>query len=155
METSVSYRPIDLIAMARTLWGEARGEPREGQIAIAWVIRNRLENPGWWSRNQGDGIPDDTIEAVCRDPAQFSCWWDAQAPRVRTRLAESLGPLIELARAVLNGTEPDPTGGADHYHTIARPEYAETWPPKWAVGQAGVTVGRHLFYRLGLDGRGA
>jgi len=149
MAAAVPYRPIDLITLARTLWGEARGEPREGQIAIAWVIRNRLEHPGWWSRQRGDDIPDDTIEAVCRDPAQFSCWWDAQAPLVRTR---SLGPQIELARAVLGGLEPDPTGGADHYHTIARPEAAATWPPKWAVGHPGVTIGRHLFYRLGLLG---
>ncbi|MDG4595508.1 MAG: cell wall hydrolase [Candidatus Contendobacter sp.] len=147
-----AYRPADLIALARTLWGEARGEPREGQIAIAWCIRNRAENPGWWSRQQGDGIPDDTIEAVCRDPAQFACWWDAQAPKVRTRSAESLAPFVDLAREVLDGTTPDPTGGADHYHTIARPAYAKFWPPLWAAGHRGVAIGSHLFYRLGLGG---
>lgn len=148
----LTYRPVDLITLARTLWGEARGEPRAGQIAVAWVIRNRVENPGWWSRQQGDGIPDDTVEAVCRDPAQFSCWWDAQAPRVRSRSAESLAAFIEVARGVLDGVTPDPTAGADHYHTIARPEYAMVWPPKWARGREGVTVGRHIFYRLGLSG---
>lgn len=153
--SAILYRPIDLVTLARTLWGEARAEPRDGQVAIAWVVRNRLAQPGWWSRQQGDDIPDDTIEAVCRDPAQFTCWWDAQAPKVRSRSAESLGPFLAVARAVLDGTEPDPTGGADHYHTIARPEYARTWPPAWAAGKTGVTLGRHLFYRLGLSGRRA
>ncbi len=152
MPAALSYRPIDLITLARTLWGEARGERREGQVAVAWVIRNRVENPGWWSRQQGDDILDDTVEAVCRDPAQFACWWDAQAPKVRTRSAESLAPFFEIARGVLDGATPDPTGGADHYHTIARPEYASIWPPNWAAEASGVTIGRHVFYRLGLDG---
>ena len=29
--------------LARTLWGEARGEELIGQIAVAWTIRNRVE----------------------------------------------------------------------------------------------------------------
>ena len=29
--------------LARTLWGEARGEGVAGQIAVAWSIRNRVE----------------------------------------------------------------------------------------------------------------
>ena len=28
--------------LARTLWGEARGEGLDGQIAVAWTIRNRV-----------------------------------------------------------------------------------------------------------------
>ncbi|MBK8184730.1 MAG: hypothetical protein IPK63_18385 [Candidatus Competibacteraceae bacterium] len=45
--------------MALTVWAEALwGELRMGQRAVAWVIRNRYENPGWWSRNR-DGIQDD------------------------------------------------------------------------------------------------
>lgn len=146
------YRPVDLVTLARTLWGEARGEPVEGQIAIAWVVKNRVNNPGWWSRQKGDGIVDDTIESVCLDPNQFSCWWDSQAPKVRSRSIESLGPFMVAAQAVLDGLEPDPTGGADHYHTIARPEGVRVWPPKWAQGKAGKTIGRHIFYRIGLGG---
>lgn len=152
--TKLAYRPADLLALARTLWGEARSEGRPGMIAVAWVIRNRLARPGWWSRQQGDGIPDDTVEAVCRDPAQFSCWWDAQASKVRSRSVEALGLAWPVALAVLEGDEPDPTGGADHYHTVARPAGVREWPPAWAKGQRGVTIGRHVFYRLGLSGRG-
>ena len=144
------YRSQDVLVLARTLWGECRGELREGKIAVAWVIRNRATNPGWWSRQRGDGIPDDTIEAVCLDPHQFSCWWDGQAKRVRSSTLAQLGTLYELAEAVLNDQIPDPTNGADHYHTILRPEGVKTWPPVWAQKKVGKRIGSHLFYRLGL-----
>lgn len=144
------FRDADVLALARTLWGEARGESRMGQIAVAWVIRNRAENPGWWSR-QRDGIPDDTIEAVCMEPNQFTCWWDTQLVKVRTRTKAQLGTLMDVARGVLNDEIPDPTGGADHYHTILRPSYERSWPPSWAKGRVGVTIGSHIFYRIGLS----
>jgi len=58
--------------LARTLWGEMRGEGVAGQIAVAWSIRNRVEmdlhndgKPDWW----GEGYA-----GVCRKPYQFSCW---------------------------------------------------------------------------------
>lgn len=37
--------------LARTLWGEARGESLSGQIAVAWTIRNRVndgKDKSWW-----------------------------------------------------------------------------------------------------------
>lgn len=145
----MNYRPEDVLAMARTLFGECRGESLNGQIAVAWVIRNRAEHPGWWSRNR-DGIPDDTIEAVCLEPHQFSCWWDAQALKVRTVTVAKLKLFILLAQDILADRIPDPTDGADHYHTILRPEYAKVWPPKWAQGRTGKTIGSHVFYRIGL-----
>lgn len=48
--------------MALTMYGEARGEPVEGQIAVGWVIKNRAI--AW---NKG-------IIEVCIQPEQFSCW---------------------------------------------------------------------------------
>lgn len=149
----MNIRPEDILAMARTLWGEARGESMNGQIAVAWSIRNRAENPGWWSRKRGDGIPDDTVEAVCLAPAQYSCWWDGQAAKVRSRTKEQLSGLYDLAEKVLSDQIPDPTDGADHYHTIARPGYATRWPPQWAKGRVGITIGRHIFYKIGLTGK--
>ena len=55
----------DLMIMAKTIWGEARGEGRNGQVAVAWVIRNRAEHGGWYGN---------TIRSVCLHPFQFSCW---------------------------------------------------------------------------------
>ena len=39
-------RALDLLA--RTVWGEARGECFRGKLAVAWVARNRAEHPRWW-----------------------------------------------------------------------------------------------------------
>ncbi|MCF4166321.1 cell wall hydrolase [Zavarzinia compransoris] len=155
-----ALRDADRLAMAATLWGEARGEGSAGQVAVAWVIVNRWRQPSWWSRERGDGIPDDTIEAVCRDPWQFTCWSDAQGDRLRaiTLGWSGIAEILSLVDGVLAGRIPDPTGRADHYHTIAAPAYARApgkWPPKWAVGRApSARIGAHLFFALGPAGDG-
>jgi hypothetical protein len=51
--------------MALTLYGEARGEPCEGKIAVGSVILERVEHRDW------DGK---TIPEVCLKPWQFSCF---------------------------------------------------------------------------------
>jgi hypothetical protein len=51
--------------MARTLWGEARGENEVGMSAVASVIMNRVSKGGWWG---------DSIDKVCLKKFQFSCW---------------------------------------------------------------------------------
>ena len=48
---SLNERDVDVLA--RTIWGEARGEGRAGQIAVGWAIRNRVEMD-----LHGDGKPD-------------------------------------------------------------------------------------------------
>ncbi|MGG6879769.1 UNVERIFIED_CONTAM: cell wall hydrolase, partial [Pseudomonas aeruginosa] len=37
----MSISPSALDTLTKTIWGEARGEGREGMIAVAWVILNR------------------------------------------------------------------------------------------------------------------
>lgn len=137
--------PEDLDIMARTLWGEARGEPLAGKVAIAHVINNRFKKPGWWSRNP-DQIQDDTISAVCRDPYQFSCWNDNDPNKSKLLAVKDTDTAFRdclLATAgVLSGNFYDPTNGANHYHT-------KSVAPKWAAGQTPVAyVGNHIFYRL-------
>jgi cell wall hydrolase len=128
-------------AMAATLWGEARGEPREGKVAVAWVIRNRAAQPGWWGTS---------IAGVCTAKAQFTCWWDAQSERVRT-VDESdarFADCLDIARSVIGGEVIDPTRGADHYYADSMPS-----PPKWALGRTPIAViGHHRFFRIGLRG---
>ena len=52
-----------------------------------------------------------------------------------------------LAAEILDDAVPDPTGGADHYHTIARPGWAGQWPPAWARDyRETVRIGGHVFY---------
>jgi hypothetical protein len=148
----MEFSDTDLNAMALTLWGECRGECREGQIAVAWIIRNRWQNPGWWSRQRGDGITDDTITAVCRDPWQFSCWHPSDPQSKKIQSPQTLNnpdvlALRALAADVLAADQKsDPTDGADHYCTksVAR-------NTRWARGRKPVKViGNHQFYKIGL-----
>lgn len=146
---------LDVETMTLTVWAEARSESELGQRAVAWVIRNRLANPGWWSR-QRDGIPDDTIAAVCRDPWQFSCWnpsdpnrWRLDDPKTRERI--DYLAIQNLCLDVLSASyEDDPTQNSDHYCTTAVAPHT-----RWARGRKPVVViGNHQFYKLGLDGKG-
>lgn len=132
--------------LARTLWGEARGEGLAGMIAVAWSIRNRvgtdLHNdglPDWW----GEGY----IE-VCKKPYQFSCWNKGDPNQPFLSGARQI-PFRELAQCrlaadqVIDGKVPDPTSGATHY-------YATTMPsaPKWAAGaKKTLTLGHHIFFK--------
>ncbi len=143
---------FDLKIMALTVWAEARGEPKVGQRAVAWVIRNRFEHPGWWSRAMG--VLANTIAAVCLCPFQFSCWNDNDPNRQRLedQATKRRGDFLDiraLCFEVLH--EPpmnDPTAGADHYCTKAVAPRT-----KWAQRRTPVaTIGNHLFYRIGLQG---
>lgn len=141
---------IDLDTMALTVWAEARGELPPGQKAVAWVIRNRWENPRWWSRQRGDGIPDDTIAAVCRDPYQFSCWnsGDPQSKRLKDPATLNLADVQDIRvlceKVLSESPDDDPTHHADHYCTrfVAH-------KTKWAKTRTPVAkIGSHWFYRI-------
>lgn len=51
-----------LAALARTVWGEARGCTTTEQAAVVWCVLNRVDRPEW---------PDDPLEVV-QQPRQFS-----------------------------------------------------------------------------------
>lgn len=126
--------PVD--TLARTIWGEARGEGRKGMEAVAAVILNRVAKPCWWGR---------TIETVCTKPWQFSCW-NANDPNLAKLLSVTerdpqFKVALEIATLAEAGELPDPTNGATHYHTKAV-------SPKWAEGkQPCAVIGNHLFYK--------
>ena len=134
----------DLKTMALTVYGEARGESFDGQVAVAHVILNRTKVPGktWWG---------DTITEVCRKPYQFSCWNPGDPNAEKLRALEASGDLSDRAlqwclmaciKAIAEKAT-DPTGGADHYHVRGL-------SPKWARGRDPVAeIGHHVFYRLG------
>lgn len=132
----------DIDVLARTLWGEARGEGPAGQVAVAWTIRNRVNdgNPrSWW----GEGYA-----GVCQAPWQFSCWNKNDPNYPYLSGAKQIPPsqyalVMRNAKLVVDGATPDPTGGATHY-------YAKSMKtaPKWTVGaKQTVTIGNHIFFR--------
>lgn len=142
--TAVLLRAGDIEIASRTVWGEARGEGEAGQIAVAWVIRNRAEwsPPAWW------GI---SISGVCQKPFQFSCWNtdDPNAARLAgpTSALEGFSEIFSIVSAVMISGIPDPTGSATHYKVHGIPA---SWDA--AVASRGikpVSIGRHDFYALG------
>lgn len=153
-DCTLNVSDADLDIMALTVWAEARGEGPDGIAAVAWVIRNRFENPGWWSRQRGDGIPDDTIAAVCLDAYQFSCWNSSDPQRSRllnpaTKERSDYKLCRKICLDVLQSPiEDDFVKGADHYCTKAVVRHT-----RWARGRTPVKViGNHQFYHIGLSG---
>lgn len=115
------------LCLALNVYHEARGEPRQGQLAVALATRNRAVE-------EGNGV----CWVVFRY-AQFS--WTMDARKLR-RLPN--GPQWEasqrVAEQVLYGAY-DFTKGATHYHAVKV-------QPRWAgtLERAG-QWGDHVFYR--------
>jgi N-acetylmuramoyl-L-alanine amidase len=127
---------FELVTAAKTVYGEARGEGFEGMVAVAWVIRNRVEQPSWWGQR---------VSEVCLKPWQFSCW-NENDPNSQ-KLAK-LDPGVEhfdkcmLAVAwVFGGLCKDVTQGATHY---INPKHAN--PPWKDKFKETVKIGNHTFY---------
>ncbi|MEQ8237244.1 MAG: cell wall hydrolase, partial [Syntrophomonadaceae bacterium] len=87
----------DLESLARTVYGEARGESFEGQVAVAAVVLNRVES-GQFGSN---------IRAVIFQRNAFTAVNDGQYYMQPNEAS------YEAARAALNGW--DPTNGALYY----------------------------------------
>jgi N-acetylmuramoyl-L-alanine amidase len=120
----------DILIAARTIFGEARGEPYEGQKAVGHVILNRAAKEG-------------SVAGVCLRPKQFSCWNLGDPTRERMVQVTIDDPKFRTAlKAFLDAVEElDWTNGATHYFN---PQLAS---PKWAEGkQPIVVVGRHKFF---------
>lgn len=128
--------------LARTLWGEARGEGAHGMEAVASVIMNRvaLARSGecrWWGS---------TVTEVCLKQAQFSCWLAGDPNRSKLETVTDRDSVfamcLRIARRAVRGQLQDRTSGATHYH-------ADGTYPSWAKGHSPtVRIGHHWFYRL-------
>jgi N-acetylmuramoyl-L-alanine amidase len=159
--SETQQRELDLDTARRTLWAEARGLGVSGMQAVMNVIMNRAARPGWWSRARNPEIQDHTVQAVCRCPAQFSCWLPDD-PNLAKLLAvddadAAFAATRELVEAALVGTLEDLTQGATYYHTITRPRFSKSWPPAWThnpkhpIEECYRDKG-HVFYRDKLKG---
>jgi N-acetylmuramoyl-L-alanine amidase len=128
----------DISVLARTLYGEARGEKLEGMQAVAWVILNRAK--------RGPPRFPDTITGVCKQDKQFSCWNKGDPNAKLCAQVHEGDPYYALAlyaaAGVLTGSVPDPTRGSDHYHTVGMTPY-----PSWSRSmQLQAVIGQHRFY---------
>lgn len=137
--TPAAAQAID--TLARTLYGEARGESVRGREAVAAVVVNRVRHARarggyWWGT---------TVEEVCRKPYQFSCWNESDPNRAVIAAADGDDPMfaccLRIARRAIAGSLRDPTEGATHYHAVGA-------DPLWAVGRTPCArIGRHVFFK--------
>ena len=117
------------IMLALCVWREAQGEPYEGQVAVAHVIRNRMADKRWPK----------TLSGVVLQPKQFSCF-NAGDP-VAARFPAPTDPSWIACCKAACATH-DPSCGANHYHTVSV-------SPKWRTdSKVTARIGRHIFYRL-------
>jgi len=130
----------DIDVLARTIWGEARGEGREGMEAVASVIMNRVEESnGGFATWRGGSVRD-----VCLKPFQFSAWNLGDSNRDKMINVTSSDVLfaeaLDVAKLAVSGLLADPTGGANSYHTVQTTAF-------WAdADKISARVGNHIFY---------
>ncbi|QQG36009.1 MAG: cell wall hydrolase [Micavibrio aeruginosavorus] len=136
------FRELEIDTLARTMWGEARGEGSIGMQTVACVVMNRLaisqqKGKFWWGHSVID---------ICQKPYQFSCW-NRDDPNYRKvlhvdRRDRFFACALALARQGIAGRLADPTGGATHYHAAGAFPY-------WSRAQEPTAViGKHIFYRI-------
>jgi N-acetylmuramoyl-L-alanine amidase len=112
----------DLNLMANAVYGEARGEPYIGQIAVAAVILNRIKSPSF----------PNTISGVIFQPGAFTAVADGQIYMTPNDTAK------RAVQDALNGM--DPSGGCIYYFNPA------TATSKWIWGRPQVKqIGSHVF----------
>ncbi|KHD85788.1 hypothetical protein NG54_07070 [Heyndrickxia ginsengihumi] len=116
------YSQNDIQLLANAVYGEARGEPYEGQVAVAAVILNRVESPSF----------PNTISGVIFEPGAFTAVSDGQI---------WLTPNETAKKAVLDAINGwDPSGNALYYFNPA------TATSKWIWSRPQIKrIGKHIF----------
>ena len=112
----------DLNLLARAIYGEARGEPYTGQVAVAAVILNRVKSSSF----------PNTIAGVIYQSGAFDCVADGQINLTPNQNA------YNAARDALNGW--DPTYGCLFYYN------PRTATSKWMLSRTvKLNIGNHAF----------
>lgn len=119
---SMGLSENDLKIMANAVYGESRGEPFEGQVAVAAVILNRVKSPSF----------PNTPSGVIFQPGAFTAVADGQ---IYLEPNETARKAVQQA---LNGW--DPSGGCLYYFN------PKTATSKWIWSRPQVkTIGQHIF----------
>lgn len=130
----------DADILARTIYGEARGEVDSAKLGVASVVMNRVAN--------GFSYPGglDGVAAVCQARNQFSCW-NANDPNRSVCLAVTASDpvfqrCLQIAAGAIDGTLSDNTAGATYYHDLSIGT-----PARWGNVVQTAAYGRLVFFR--------
>jgi len=127
---------------ALCLYGEVRGEPIEGKIAVASVIINRFGKGNWYGKSLRD---------VILKPKQFSCFNESDPNRKKLEMIaqnfdeylhsyEHLRECYWVAVGFLDCWLTSNVGKSTHYNT-------KSCDPKWDDNMKLVaTIGNHEFF---------
>ena len=142
LDTQAAPIDPDIDTLARTIYGEARGESEEGRMAVAAVVMNRV------AIGSGYGWPSSPA-AVCRQKNQFSCWnaGDPNLPVIESVTAADpvFQDCIDIAQAAVQGILGDNTFGATFYHANYIPT-PSTWVSAGLIET--VQIDHQIFFRL-------
>ena len=112
----------DLKLLANAVYGESRGEPYIGQVAVAAVILNRIDSAKF----------PDTVAGVIFEPGAFTAVSDGQIWLTPNKTAE------KAVMDAINGW--DPTHGALYYFNPAKATSAWIWSRPQIE-----KIGKHIF----------
>lgn len=119
----------ELTCLAMNIYHEARGEPIDGQIAVAQVTMNRVAHKDW----------PETVCKVVYQKKQFS--WTHLIKDHTPYNNDSWETAKTIARSVYEDKEDDLVDGSVFYH-------ADYVNPYWAKSYTKVgKIGTHIFYR--------
>ncbi len=120
--SSSSTNSSDLNLLSRLVYGEARGEPYTGQVAVAAVVLNRVRSSSF----------PNTIAGVIYQSGAFDVVSDGQINLTPNETAK------KAAQDALNGW--DPTNGAIYYFNPSTATNKWIWSRPMTV-----TIGKHRF----------
>lgn len=111
----------DLTLYAATVFLEGESEPDEGKVAIAWVIRNRMDAQRRLARQIILGV-EGLVDGDGRAYEAFSCWNDDYRKQRTVRLLAPDPVLWDRSWRAAVGAYwrliPDPTKGASFYLNV-------------------------------------
>ena len=128
--SSSSAEARDLNCLALNVYHEARNQPIEGQLAVAHVTLNRVDDPSF---------PATICDVVFRS-RHFS-WTNDPAKRAESpREAAAWETARRVARIALSDRDGDPVQGSTYFHLAGV-------NPDWAASLQFVRqIGDHVFY---------
>ena len=125
--------------IADTVFLEAEGEGYEGQLAVAYVIMNRVHK-----RRR-------SVDRIILQKYQFSCWNDDYIRMANQRIDRAnktvYAECMKAAVSAFFKLAEDPTNGADHYLNQNVVMSIQGKLPSWVFKlQYKTQIGDHWFY---------